>query len=58
MHHPSFEVYIQFFKLCDEYYFVMNTLHMFKLFNVEFFKIIDYMKSKANQIYLKQVKSI
>jgi len=23
---------------------------------VDFFKIIDYMKSKANQIYLKQTK--
>ncbi len=25
---------------------------------VEFFKIIDWMKSKANQIYLKQTKII
>ncbi len=25
---------------------------------IEFFKIIDYMNSKANQIYLKQIKII
>jgi hypothetical protein len=34
IHNPSFEVYIQIFKLCDEYYFVTNILHTFKFFNV------------------------
>jgi hypothetical protein len=30
----SFEIYIQIFKLCDEYYLVTNILHMLKKFNV------------------------
>jgi hypothetical protein len=33
-HNPSFEVYIQIFKLCDGYYFVTNIFHTFKFFNV------------------------
>jgi hypothetical protein len=31
IHNLNFEIYIQIFKLCDEYYFVTNILHMFKL---------------------------
>jgi len=42
---------------CDGYYLV-NIFHTFKIFNVGNFKIIDKIKSKANQIYLKQVKII
>ncbi len=34
IHNPSFEVYIQNFKLYDKYYFVTNIFHMFKFFNV------------------------
>jgi len=33
IHNPSFEIYIQNFKLCDKYYFVTNILHTFKIFN-------------------------
>jgi hypothetical protein len=32
-HNLNFEVYIQIFKLCDEYYFINNIIHMFKFFN-------------------------
>jgi len=39
---PSFEVYIQIFKLCDKYYLVANIFHMLKFFNVCWnFQIID-----------------
>ncbi len=31
---PSFETYIQIFKLYDKYYFVKNVFHTFKIFNV------------------------
>ncbi len=34
IHNPSFEMYIQNFKLCGGYYFITNILHMFKIFNV------------------------
>jgi len=34
IHNPSFEIYIQNFKLYDKYYFVTNILHTFKIFNV------------------------
>ncbi len=30
---PSFEVYMQIFKLYDEYYFVTNIFYTFKFFN-------------------------
>jgi hypothetical protein len=31
-HNLSFEIYMQIFKLYDNYYFVTNTFHMIKLF--------------------------
>jgi hypothetical protein len=34
IHNPSFELYIQIFKLYDEYYFLTNIFHTFKIFNV------------------------
>jgi len=34
IHNPSFEVYIQIFKLCNEYYFVTNIFHKLKFVNV------------------------
>jgi hypothetical protein len=34
IHNFSFEIYIQNFKLYDEYYFVTNIFHTFKFFNV------------------------
>ncbi len=34
IHNLSFEIYIQYFKLCDGHYFVTNILHTFKFFNV------------------------
>ncbi len=34
IHNLRFEVYIQIFKLCDEYYFVTNIFDTFKFFNV------------------------
>jgi hypothetical protein len=33
-HNLSFEVYLQFFILCDVYFFDTNTFQMFKFVNV------------------------
>jgi hypothetical protein len=40
--------------ILSQIYSIHSNFSMF----VEFFKIIDYIKSKANQIYLKQVRII
>jgi len=34
IHNLSFEVYVQFYKLYDKYYFVTNIFHTFKFFIV------------------------
>jgi hypothetical protein len=33
-HNLNFEIYLQFFILCDAYFFDINILHMFKFLNV------------------------
>ncbi len=54
-HNLSFEIYKKIFKLFDEYYFVTNTFHMFKIFNVCWIlEKIDLF----NQIYSKKTKII
>jgi hypothetical protein len=58
MHNPSFDIFkiSNYVKniILSWIYSICSNFSMF----VEFFKIIDWMKSKANQIYLEQTKII
>jgi hypothetical protein len=59
-HNPNFEICMQFFKLCDEYYFITNIFHICwnsSMFVGVFF-LIDCLMFKSNPTYFKQTKII